>query len=408
MRILVHVPAPWTPAGYPQQGALFLPRWRDLGHEVIVSAVNQYLGSPLMWQDIEVYPSGAIPYGEDVLPGYVADLKPDLLLTITDTWKLPAHVIRELPCPVACWTFEDADKAAIGTRLFFEQAGARPLAPSRHAERLLAEWDPLYVPCGVDTATFTPPADRAAVREEFGLGETTFAAAIVAMNKGVPSRKAFFSQMAGFAAFHRKHPDSVLMIHSQMQPRDGEDLAAIADDTGILDAVRWTRDHRLVTGQVTPADLASLYGAADVTLMCSMAEGFGVPVIESMACGTPVIASRCSALTELVPPAAGWLVSGIEFWNPAHRARWLLPDPAQVARALVKARDCAGRKRQAAREHALAYDADHVTTQYWKPVLQELEAGREAPEASPVLPPAEITASPGWLSEPPEDARAHA
>lgn len=53
------------------------------------------------------------------------------------------------------------------------------------------------------------------------------------------------------------------------------------------------------TGQVSEEELASWYKGAIVTAFPSLYEGFGLPLIESMACGTPVIASNTSSLPEI-------------------------------------------------------------------------------------------------------------
>jgi glycosyltransferase involved in cell wall biosynthesis len=66
--------------------------------------------------------------------------------------------------------------------------------------------------------------------------------------------------------------------------------------------------------------LASLYSAAVMTIVPSLEEGFGLPVIESMACGTPVICSRAASLPEIAgdsalyfaPDSADELASTIE------------------------------------------------------------------------------------------------
>ena len=53
-------------------------------------------------------------------------------------------------------------------------------------------------------------------------------------------------------------------------------------------------------GFVDDADLPALYAAADVFVYVSLYEGFGLPLLEAMACGTPVIASNVSSLPEVV------------------------------------------------------------------------------------------------------------
>ena len=58
------------------------------------------------------------------------------------------------------------------------------------------------------------------------------------------------------------------------------------------------------TGYVAADDLASVYSGADLFLFPSFYEGFGLPVLEAMACGTPVICSNVSSLPEVVGDAA--------------------------------------------------------------------------------------------------------
>lgn len=57
-------------------------------------------------------------------------------------------------------------------------------------------------------------------------------------------------------------------------------------------------------GHVTTSDLVGVYNLAKVYLQPSLAEGFGLPVLEAMACGCPVVASNLSSLREIIGNAA--------------------------------------------------------------------------------------------------------
>ncbi|MEA3458002.1 MAG: glycosyltransferase family 1 protein, partial [Candidatus Thermoplasmatota archaeon] len=57
------------------------------------------------------------------------------------------------------------------------------------------------------------------------------------------------------------------------------------------------------TGYVSDEDLPALYNAADLFVYPSIYEGFGLPPLEAMACGTPVITSNTSSLPEVVGDA---------------------------------------------------------------------------------------------------------
>jgi glycosyltransferase involved in cell wall biosynthesis len=56
------------------------------------------------------------------------------------------------------------------------------------------------------------------------------------------------------------------------------------------------------------SDLPSLYGRCTAWIFPSRREGFGLPILEAMACGTPVIATRAGAAPEAIGRAGGWLV----------------------------------------------------------------------------------------------------
>lgn len=64
------------------------------------------------------------------------------------------------------------------------------------------------------------------------------------------------------------------------------------------------QDHVIFTGFVPDEDLPALYSGADVFVLPSLYEGFGLPVVEAFACGTPVIASNVASLPEVAGDAA--------------------------------------------------------------------------------------------------------
>ena len=76
-----------------------------------------------------------------------------------------------------------------------------------------------------------------------------------------------------------------------------QEIDQAIDDLGL-------REDVLLPGFVADEDLPVLYGAADVFAFPSLYEGFGLPVLEAMACGTPVVASSTSSLPEVAGDAA--------------------------------------------------------------------------------------------------------
>lgn len=81
----------------------------------------------------------------------------------------------------------------------------------------------------------------------------------------------------------------------------------------------------IFTGQIREQDKAPLYSGATVFLFPSLYEGFGMPVLEAMACGTPVLTSNVSALPEVVGDT-GVLVNPYEVEAIAEALGQLLDD----------------------------------------------------------------------------------
>jgi hypothetical protein len=82
---------------------------------------------------------------------------------------------------------------------------------------------------------------------------------------------------------------------------------------------------------------------------------------------------------------AGWRVGGTIFDHPMAEAYWMRPDVPQLVEALEKAYEARGdeKLRAQAREFAVQYDADRIVTEYWKPVLEQLEKPREVQPLRP-------------------------
>ncbi|MBU6244233.1 MAG: D-inositol-3-phosphate glycosyltransferase [Actinomycetales bacterium] len=113
------------------------------------------------------------------------------------------------------------------------------------------------------------------------------------------------------------------------RPRALEDLAVAL---GISDIVRF----------VPPGDrerLAQWYRAADLTVVPSHSESFGLVAVESQACGTPVVAASVGGLRTAVSDGrSGLLVEGHDPADYAQAMLGLLDDPSRLARMSVQAR----------------------------------------------------------------------
>jgi len=91
-----------------------------------------------------------------------------------------------------------------------------------------------------------------------------------------------------------------------------------------------SRDRISVLGYVPPSELAAWYARAMIFAFPSLDEGFGMPVLEAMAAGTPVIASNRAALPEVAGDAA-WLVNPEAAGELSEAIVQLARDPARRA-----------------------------------------------------------------------------
>ncbi len=105
------------------------------------------------------------------------------------------------------------------------------------------------------------------------------------------------------------------LAHLRAQKPDAPDLVVVgrqypqSDDTESLPLMHalGLEGHVHFVGSVPDEDLPLFYSASDLYVLPSLHEGFGIPCLEAMACGTPVIATRGGALPEIADDA-GWIL----------------------------------------------------------------------------------------------------
>ena len=369
-RLLWHGCAPWSNSGYGSQTAVWAQKLTEMGHEVIISAFWGMSGMVTQWNDITILPGFGGHYCSPSLQQHARYANPDLIISLGDLWVLDPAVLAGLP--IAHWLPSDCRPMSTADRNIAEASGPQLIAMSRFGQERFkaAGFHSHYVPHAIDFGTFRPLADKVALREKAGIDPDAFVIGINAANND-PFRKALAEAMLAFAGFIRDHPDSVLALHTGVRQDGGQDLEAIAENLGITDKCTVVDQYRYTSGLITAAKMAEWYGMLDVLSAAAQGEGFGIPVVEAMASGIPVITTRCSSMEELNPD--GLSVSGQPFWNGTHKAWWLTPSVTELRQAFGQAYEQRGDTDPVKlRESVSQYEVGTVAEKHMGPVVDAL------------------------------------
>jgi glycosyltransferase involved in cell wall biosynthesis len=153
------------------------------------------------------------------------------------------------------------------------------------------------IPCGV-SSDFWPLADGDAridaVRRQYSLPrEYAITVGAIEPRKNLPR----LLRALKLLATTRKEFADLTLLHVGPKGWLAHDVSSAVAELGLQDRVRFL-------GYVPNADLAALYQLARVSIYPSLFEGFGLPVLEAMACGCPVVTSNSSSMPEVAGGAA--------------------------------------------------------------------------------------------------------
>lgn len=389
MRILWHSPPPWTPGGYGQQTRFNVPKLIEHGHEVAISA---YAGvhEEREWNGIPILAAGRRSYGNGQIAFNYNRWKADILVLLLDLECVEPTQLG--PLRVHAWEPVDTDPLGMPTRhvlqgvydasqrmLPVQRGWLRPIAMSKFGQEMLRPFndgwggqDAPLVYHGIDTDLFRPdPEAGREWRKRHKLPPEMFLISMIGVNSGTIDRKGFIQTLQAFKTFSDKRKDTALYLHTEAQ--NELNLAHIALTLDLKGRVLFTDQEERMADVHGDDFMVGLYNASNLYSQCSKGEGFGLPVIEAMACGVPVVASRYSAQTELVPSGTGFLVGGQKEWPPHHQSWWLTPYVPEIIRAYDKAyaswkAGTIGGMNRSARKWAKNFDID-VTSQAWKGIL---------------------------------------
>jgi glycosyltransferase involved in cell wall biosynthesis len=226
------------------------------------------------------------------------------------------------------------------------------------------------IPLGVDAGYAPPPPDQVAqFRQRAGLPDR-----FILFLGTLEPRKNLAVLVRAYAELRRVDPHAPTLVLAGGAGWRYAPLFGLVEELGL-------KDHILFPGFVPQSDVTLWYAASETFVYPSLYEGFGLPPLEALACGTPVVTSTASSLPEVVGDAA-LLVPPDDPTALADALRRLLADTG--LRAEMRARGLA----RAARFTWLR------TAEATVDVYNRVLAGQPLPTAA-TFPPSTPIASPG-------------
>lgn len=232
---------------------------------------------------------------------------------------------------------------------------AAVITVSEHARRsILAAFAPdparvHVIPNGCDAGRFRPdhdPSEVAATLARFAVRQPFLLSV-----GGQTPRKNLPRLVAAFGAARRRLALPHTLVHVGPSLGLDPEVVAAAARAGVAEVVQ-------DLGFVSDTAMPHLYSAADALLFPSLAEGFGLPVLEALASGTPVLTSSISSLPEVAGGAAT-LVDPYDTGAIAEGITTLLeetPEQKEERRRRGMAHAARFSWEQAARQHLAVYD----------------------------------------------------
>ncbi|MFX1466110.1 MAG: glycosyltransferase family 4 protein [Promethearchaeota archaeon] len=145
------------------------------------------------------------------------------------------------------------------------------------------------VPHGVDLNRFNPNISGKHIRDHFNIGDAT----VILYVGRLEAHKGLQWLLKAIELIKKERKDVKIKIIIVGSGRERKSLEKITKRLNITDRV-------IFSGRVSVEELPSYYAASDIFVIPSLYEGFGLPILEAQACGSPVIGSDCTAIAETI------------------------------------------------------------------------------------------------------------
>lgn len=302
--------SPLTVTGYATISWNICNKLVEAGHEVFYIGHN-YLGQPipkgLLLQDgtkfnFTILGGSPRPYAQDLLQPYIKKYKIDVFGILLDTFMCYPWLLGMDFSPAKSLFYFPSDGGGgmpLGCENILKKVNY-PVAMSKYAKNQVKEYYNIttdYIPHAIDIKNYFPVSEeeRLVLRKKAGF-DNKFVVGVVARNQG---RKMLDRTIKSFSMFAKKCPEAILFMHT-----DPTDIAAPFDINQLI--LRYKLQNRVVFSGMSffngfdYKQMNEVYNVMDVFLLTTSGEGFGVPIIEAMACKIPVVATNYTTTQELL------------------------------------------------------------------------------------------------------------
>jgi len=256
--------------------------------------------------EFNMIPGGKAHHGQDTLQEYLKQFNPHICWILLDTFMLHPwiHNIDFTGAKTIFYFPSDGDYFPLECDKILRRIDY-PVAMAKFGQeqvKRLHNIDAHYIPHGVNTKEYVPLSE-----EEKKVWKTTwsnsnislhnkFIVGVVARNQG---RKNLQATIKAFAKFAEGKEDALLLLHMDMLDPAGvcnlwNLIQRLKIENKVLNTgIKWFRGF-------SNEEMTKLYGIMDCFFLTTTGEGFGIPIIEAMSCGVPVLATDCTTTKELI------------------------------------------------------------------------------------------------------------
>lgn len=324
MKIALLSDSPFLPTGYSNQAKQLMQHLVNKGHEVIWLA-NAYIGNTISYAkledgtEIKCKVIGSM-FGQDYFQNSMSQImkeeKVDRFIILLDTFMLFPWLLNLDLSPAKTFFWYPSDGGA-GMPKGCEQILKKidcPVAMAKFGQKQVKDYyniETKYIPHGLNTKRFFRIDDKSRdeLRAKWGLKDK-FVIGVVARNQ---PRKNLDRTLKIMYKLKDKIPNAVLLLH--LDPQDPAqqmfNVPSLIQKYGLENRIVFTgmKAHKGFDWD----KMNDVYNLMDVFLLSTSGEGFGIPIIEAMACEVPVLATDYTTTQELVKDTCaglGILLSG--------------------------------------------------------------------------------------------------